>query len=333
MHSLPFIWGGIIAFIIMMYVLLDGFDLGVGILFPFTKNEYERDIMMNSIAPVWDGNETWMVMGGASLYGAFPVVYSTLLPTLYLPLMLMLGALIYRGIAFEFRPKADRSKFLWNISFTLGSVVAAFCQGVVLGTFVKGYPIQDGILVIGNYQWLTPFSFMTGIGVVIGYALLGATWMLKKSDGELHVRMRRYAKTLMILLLLFFIGVSIWTPFIDPRLMMRWFSMPNMLYLAPLPIVSMGMFLWLWYSLKQDYHNQPFSLTITLFTLAYFGFCISIWPYIIPPYLTLWDAAAPATSQLFCLIGMIILMPILLGYTYYSYFVFRGKVKPGETHY
>jgi cytochrome d ubiquinol oxidase subunit II len=230
-------WAIIISFAIIMYVLLDGFDLGIGILFPWVKNTEYRDVMMSTVAPVWDGNETWLVLGGASLYGAFPVAYSTLLPILYMPLMIMLAALIFRGVAFEFRFKAHRSRFIWDTAFALGSTLAAFTQGVILGTFVQGYG-ETLPATISPYQWLTPFSALTGMAVVTGYALLGSTWLIAKTVGDLQDKMFHAAKILLFFVACFLLIVSIWTPMIDPQVMARWFSIPNIFYLSPLPTAT-----------------------------------------------------------------------------------------------
>lgn len=324
-------WAGIISFAIIMYVLLDGFDLGIGILFPWIKNPEHRDIMMSTIAPVWDGNETWLIMGGASLYAAFPIAYSTLLPTLYMPITIMLAALIFRGIAFEFRFKAEKNRFIWNISFATGSIVAAFMQGLIAGTFVTGYgtSLTSGI---SAYHWLTPFSIMTGFAVVTGYALLGATWLIAKTVGTLQNKMYLAAKTLLIVLIFFLVLISIWSPLMEPRIMARWFNVPNIFYLAPLPILAGIASVYNYYALQTRCEFLPFFLSVGLFVLSYLGFCISDWPYIIPQAVTIWDAASPPSSLKFTLVGVVILLPMLLVYTAYSYRVFRGKVTKAE-HY
>ncbi|QLH41814.1 MAG: cytochrome d ubiquinol oxidase subunit II [Coxiellaceae bacterium] len=312
-----------------MYVVLDGFDLGIGILFPWVSGKEHRDIMMNSVAPVWDGNETWMVFGAAALYGAFPLAYSTLLPVLYLPLMIMLSALIFRGVAFEFRFKAHRSRFLWDIAFSAGSGLAAFCQGLLVGTFVHGYvSVSNGL----GYKvvWFTPFSIMTGIAVVFGYALLGATWLIMRTEGELQRNMYHAAKILLVCITAFIILVSLWTPFVDADIMQRWFQLPNFFYLLPLPILTAFTVLYAAYSLHRRYETAPFVMSVLLFVFSYIGFCISIWPYIIPRTTTIWQAASDSKSLAFLLIGAAILLPILIGYSIYSYYVFKGKVRAEE---
>lgn len=326
-YFVTLILAGILAFAVVMYVLLDGFDLGVGILFPFVKSEHDRDLMMGSITPVWDGNETWLVLGGATLYGAFPIVYSTLLPTLYLPLFLMLIALVFRGVSFEFRHLAHSGKWIWNSCFCLGSAIAAFCQGVVLGTFVQGYTAATTNSLIVPYQWLTPFSLLTGVAVVAGYGLLGATWLIRKTENELQLTMYRYAKYLLILVSIFSIIATLWTPFIDPEIKTRWFTFPNMFYLAPLPLIGLIAIIGMWHRLEQKTLDAaPFFLTMIIFLVSYLGFIFSVWPYAIPHSTTVWQAAAPLNVQLFILAGLVIVVPIILAYTIYSYWVFRGKI-------
>jgi cytochrome d ubiquinol oxidase subunit II len=324
---LPLIWAIIMAFAVIMYVILDGFDLGIGILFPWIPSKEHRDLMINSVAPLWDGNETWMVLGGATLYGAFPLAYSLLLPMLYMPIMIMLAALIFRGVAFEFRFKAHRSRFVWDIAFWAGSTMAAFCQGLILGTFIVGYtPPANLATEVLSPAWLTPFSLMTGVAVIIGYALLGATWLIMKTEGELQNNMYNAAKTLLVVITFFLAAVSIWTPFIHPAIMERWFSTPNFYYLLPLPIVTGFIVIYASYSLFKRYEKLPFALSIALFLLCYIGLCISSWPYLVPRSITFWQAASSPSSLKFLLVGAIILLPTLLAYSIYSYRVFRGKV-------
>lgn len=325
-------WAVIISFAIIMYVILDGFDLGIGILFPFVKTTEHRDIMMNSVAPIWDGNETWLVFGAASLYAAFPIAYSTLLPTLYLPIMVMLAALIFRGVAFEFRFKAHKSQYLWDIAFCAGSTIAAFGQGIVLGTFVQGYGDRMP-LMISDYHWLTPFSITTGVAVVVGYGLLGATWLIAKTVGDLQERMFKFAKFLLLGVSFFMAVVSLWSPFISPHILHRWFDWPNPLYLAPLPILTTIVALFNFFALYKRYEYWPFILSAVLFILAYIGFCVSAYPYIIPHALPVWDAASAPSSLKFILVGVIVLLPILLAYTVYAYRVFWGKITSTEGHY
>lgn len=323
MIDLPLLSAAAVAFAVFMYVLLDGFDLGIGILFPWIINKEHRDIMMNSVAPVWDGNETWMVFGAAILYGAFPLAYSILLPALYMPIMVMLSALIFRGVAFEFRFKAIKSRFFWDAAFTTGSTIAAFCQGLILGTFIEG----NLSTATGAISWFTPFSIMAGFGVIIGYALLGATWLIMKTEGELQNEMFHFAKIFLTAIIFFITLVSLWTPFIDPNIMHRWFTLPNFYYLAPLPILTAYACAYNMYALFHRYEKWPFILSICLFLFSYIGLAISMWPYLVPKTLTIWQAASDYSSLRFLLVGIVILMPLLLGYTIYAYYIFRGKVK------
>jgi len=326
---LPFLFAGLIAFIIIMYVILDGFDLGIGILFPFTESERERDKMMNAIAPVWDGNETWLVFGGAMLYGAFPQVYGLLLPILYMPIMLMLVALIFRGVSFEFRFKAQASKPIWNWAFAISSIAATFFQGTILGSFVQGFSYHQGELLTSEADWLTPFSLLTGIALVCGYALLGASWMVIKSDKKLQRKMVHLAKGLLVLLSMFLIFVSIWTPLHNDQVFERWYSFPNIILLSPLPLITAGMVVLTWKSLSIGAEWRPFLYSIVIFLCAYAGIAISVYPYLVPHQLTFWEAAAPESTLLFILVGVVIMLPILIGYTLYAYHTFRGKSDEG----
>jgi len=321
----PLIWLGIIGFGVFMYVFLDGFVLGIGILSRFAKGETERDIMMNSVAPVWDGNETWLVMGGAGLMAAFPPVYAAMLPALYLPLSLMLIALIFRGVAFEFRFKAQR-KAGWNLAFNGGSIVATFCQGITLGAIVQGVAVVDGQYAGGAFDWLTPFSIMTGIALIFGYALLGSSWLVLKSEGALQEQAYRWTTRLLIAVIGFMGLVSLWVPFLDLAYAERWFSWPNILYLLPIPLIVALVSWALFRAVKRRNDSLPFIYTLATFALGYVGLAISIWPHILPPDLTVWNAASPPETQGFLLIGMSVLLPFILFYTAYSYWVFRGKM-------
>jgi cytochrome d ubiquinol oxidase subunit II len=322
------VWAGIIAFSVFMYVLLDGFDLGLGILFPFMDDEAERDIAMNSVAPIWDFNETWLVLGAAGLFGAFPVAYAALLPAFYLPILVMLIALVFRGVAFEFRFKVHEHKPLWSRAFFFGSLFATFSQGVVLGTFVHGIPVENGQFAGGAFDWLTPFSLMTGVALVFGYALLGATWIVAKSTGRLHDWAQRIAIRLTFAVIAFMGIVSLWVPFLNEAIADRWFSWPNILYLSPVPLLVAITGFSLWRTIVRGGGREilPFILAMLLFLLGFLGLAISLWPNLIPPDISIWEAAAPRSSQVFLLVGMLILLPVLLGYVGYTYWVFRGKV-------
>ncbi|TVR84245.1 MAG: cytochrome d ubiquinol oxidase subunit II [Rhodospirillales bacterium] len=331
--DLPLIWAGIIAFAVFMYVLMDGFDLGVGILFPFVRDEGERDIMMNSVAPVWDGNETWLVLGGGGLMVAFPLAYATILPALYLPVLLMLIALIFRGVAFEFRFKAEgRQKHAWSWSFHLGSVFAAFAQGVILGSFIQGFTVEGRDFVGGPLDWLTPFAILTGFGLIAGYALLGTTWLVMKTEGGLQAWAYRNAERALLAVLGFIAIVSVWTPFMDPDIAARWFAWPNIAVLSPVPIVTGLVALGLFVALRRRFEGYPFIGAIALFGLSYLGIAISLWPNVVPPDISIWDAASAPKTQAFMLFGVVAVTPFVLAYTAFSYWVFRGKVR-GDTGY
>ena len=333
MLDLSIIWAGIIAFGVLMYVIMDGFDLGIGILFPFFPQQEERDVMMNTVAPVWDGNETWMVLGGAGLFAAFPLVYSAVLSALYLPIILMVVALIFRGVAFEFRFKANRTRHLWDLAFIWGSIIATFLQGVILGAYIQGISIVDGRFAGGNLDWLTPFSLFTGLGVVAAYAALGCGWLILKTSKDLQASMYRLMPKLAVVLLITFGGVSLWTPLHNPAIAERWFSMPQFLYFSPVPVLVLWCTYAIWKACKDGQQLKPFAYTLALIGLGYSGFLISLWPMIIPPGITIWDAAAPESSQRFALVGAVIMIPIILAYTALAYWVFRGKVHVGEGGY
>ncbi len=325
MYDFTYIWVGIIGFGVLMYVLADGFDLGVGILFPLARDENERDIMMNTVAPVWDGNETWLILGGAGLLAAFPLVYSVFLPALYIGVFLMLAGLIFRGIAFEFRFKAEPGKKgMWNVAFSVGSLVATFAQGAVVGTYIQGFETENFRYVGGAFDWLTPFTVMTGLGMVVGYALLGATWLILKTEGLLKAQVRQWALQLLLGMMGFFVIVSIWTPMIDSYVYERWFGNVTWLWIMPALTLVVAGFLWRW--IRKDYDALPFIGTITLFALFYAGLLFSKWPYVVPPNYTFHDAASAPESQLFLLIGILFVIPFVLMYTAWTYYVFRGKV-------
>ena len=287
--------------------------------------------MVNTVAPVWDGNETWLVLGGAALLAVFPLAYSVILSALYLPLVLMLGGLIWRGVAFEFRFKADEAhKPFWDKAFAWGSYVATLSQGVALGAFINGFKVTDGAYSGGALDWLTPFSLFTGFGLVVAYALLGSTWLIMKTEGALQQRMKLLARPVTIALLAMIVIVSLWTPFAHPAVAARWFSLPNIVFFAPVPILVLLSTWAILRTLRRDSHSAPFLLALSLLFLGYSGLAISLWPNIIPPSISIWDAAAPPQSMGFALVGALFIIPFILGYTAWSYYVFRGKVKAGE---
>lgn len=329
--DLSLLWILIIFFGVMMYVVMDGFDLGIGMLFPFVADRHDRDVMMNTVAPVWDGNETWLVLGGAALLAAFPRAYAVILSALYLPLVLMLLGLIFRGVAFEFRFKAnDRERPIWDFSFMAGSLVAAFFQGVVLGAYIDGLPVKDGAFVGSALAWVAPFPLLCGLGVVVAYALLGSTWLIMKTEGHLHAHMKKMAAWLVWMLLGAIVVVSIRTPIAQPRIAQRWFSLPDLFWFAPVPLLVVLCTVLLMRALRRETHALPFLYTLTLIFLGYSGLAISIWPNIVPPSISIWDAAAPPQSQGFALVGALFVIPFILMYTVWSYYVFRGKVRIGE---
>jgi len=325
--DLPLIWAIIIIFGIMMYVVMDGFDLGIGILFPFIKGEQDRDVMMNTVAPVWDGNETWLVLGGAALFGAFPLAYSVVLSALYLPLVLMLVGLIFRGVAFEFRFKARPEKrHIWDKAFIGGSIAATFFQGVALGAFIDGFPVVDRQYAGGGLDWLSPFTVFCGIALIVAYALLGCTWLIMKTEGHLQARMHKLGRPLALAVLALMGVVSLWTPLAHTDIAARWFSLPNLFWFLPVPILVLVTLYSLLKAIARKAHYLPFLLTLVLIFLGYSGLGISLWPNIIPPSISIWDAAAPPQSQGFMLVGTLFIIPFILGYTFWSYYVFRGKV-------
>lgn len=329
--DLPLLWALIILFAIGMYIVMDGFDLGVGMLFPFFPEKSDRDVMMDSVAPVWDGNETWLVLGGAGLLAAFPLAYAVVLSALYLPLMAMLIGLVFRGVAFEFRANAsDRRRPWWDLAFAAGSYAAAFFQGVTLGAYIGGLPVENGQYAGTALAWLTPFSMFTGLGLVVAYMLLGSTWLVMKSGGDLQRQMRHNTRRWVWALIAVIAVVSVWTPLMHDAVRERWFSMPNFLFFMPVPMLVILSTLLLLRSLGRDHHVAPFLLTLGLVFLGYSGLGISLWPNVLPPDISIREAAGPDQSLGFALVGALFIMPFVLMYTAIAYWVFRGKVRPGE---
>jgi len=326
--DLPMIWAAIIAIAVMMYVIMDGFDLGIGALFPFARSQADQDRMIATVAPFWDGNETWLVLGGGGLMVAFPLAYAIIMPALYLPVIGMLLALIFRGVAFEFRALARRKRG-WSIAFAAGSLVASFAQGVVLGGLVQGIAVENGAFAGGTFDWLTPFSVLCGLGVIAGYGLLGATWLVMKTDGELAQWARRRALWLFAAVLVFMAAVSLWTPLAFPRIAERWFTLPNFYFLWPVPTLTGLIALAGWWGLNKGREVLPFLSAIALFLFGYLGLAISLFPYLVPPSIDIWQAAASPASQTFMLAGTVVMLPIIIGYTVLVYWLFRGKVREG----
>ena len=323
--DLAVVWACLIAFAVAAYVVMDGFDLGIGILFPRFRVGKERDTAMNAIAPVWDGNETWLVLGGGGLMAAFPLAYAVVLPALYAPLIAMLLGLVFRGVAFEFRWRDPGHRAFWDLAFNLGSVVATLAQGITLGALLQGVAVANREYAGGWFDWLTPFSLLVGVSLVCGYALLGATWLIMKSEGPLQERCYRLAFRLGIIVILAMAAVSAATPFLREAYWQRWFAWPQVLFTAQVPllvVISTAVFFW---SLKRLHHYTPFLMALALFVLGLAGLGISLYPYVVPPSVSIWDAAAPTLSLKFMLPGVLVMVPIILAYTGYSYWVFRGK--------
>ena len=328
---LPLIWAALIGTAVFMYVLLDGFDLGIGILFPTARTESERDQMTRTIAPYWDGNETWLVLGGAGLFVAFPKAYSIIMPAFYLPVIVMLLSLVFRGVAFEFR-HVSYSKTGWNIAFNVGSTLASFCQGVILGGLIQGVAVRDGAFSGGSFDWATPFAFLCGLSLIAGYALLGVTWLAMKTEGPVAQRARGQAKVLLLAVLVCMAAVSLWTPLSQSRIADRWFTLPNFYFLWPVPLVTALTAYLAWRWIENGREVPPFLATMALFLLGFLGLVISNFPYLVPPSLTVWDTAAAPASQIFMLLGTLLLLPIILGYVAFIYWLFRGKVREGESY-
>jgi cytochrome d ubiquinol oxidase subunit II len=321
------IWTAILAIGVFLYVALDGFDLGVGMLYNFAPDRKARDLVMNSIAPIWDGNETWLVLGGIGLLAAFPVAFAIIIPAVYFPILLMLLALIFRGLAFEFRYRDAEHRTFWDHGFAAGSAIAAFAQGVILGAFIQGFEVAGRQFVGGSFDCFTPFSIFTGVALMFGYALLGAGWLVIKTEGTLQDWARALGRRSLIGTSVAVAAVSLWTPFIDAHIAARWFSWPNIALLAPVPLITAGLVWYAWRSLNNRSEYAPFLAALGLFVMSYLGIAISLWPMIVPRHFTLEQAAASQSTQAFLLIGTLVLLPVILVYTGWSYWVFRGKVR------
>ncbi|MCI3134378.1 cytochrome d ubiquinol oxidase subunit II [Phenylobacterium aquaticum] len=331
--DLPLIWAGIIAVAVLLYVVLDGFDLGVGILFPFAPDPRARDAMVQSVAPVWDGNETWLVLGGGGLFAAFPRAYAVILPALYLPIMAMLLALVLRGVAFEFRARGRaRGKAFWTAAFAGGSLCAALSQGLVLGGFIQGLTLTDGAFAGGPFDWLTPYSVMVAVGLVAGYALLGAGWLIWRTEGELHDLARRWAGTAAGAVAMLLAGVSVATLFLHPQVAARWgfdghgFVGANLARLAPIPLLGAAGLATIGLGLARRSHVAPFAGGLIVFLSGYLGLAVGFFPYIAPYAMTFREAANPDNALALMLVGVAVLLPVILGYTVFVYWLFRGKV-------
>ena len=320
------LWTILLALAVFYYVVFDGFDLGVGMLYGLLRNDAARTATMNSVAPVWDGNETWLVFGGLGLLTAFPLAFAIIIPAVYFPILMMLLALVFRGVAFEFRFKHTTLRRLWDGAFCGGSLVATFAQGVVLGTFIQGFKVEDRHFAGSSFDWLSPFPIATGVALMFGYGLLGACWLILKTEGELQDWARRAAGICLVAVLVAIAAVSIWTPLSRAEIAERWFSWPNVAFLSPVPIVTALIAFGEWEALRRRHELTPFLGAVALFLMSFIGIAISLWPMIVPYHYTLWQTASSPSTQAFILIGTLFLLPVILMYTAWSYWVFRGKV-------
>lgn len=326
------LWAAILSLGVLMYVLLDGFDLGVGILFLLRRDRGDRDLMVGSVAPIWDFNETWLVLGGTCLFAVFPLAFAIILPALYFPILVMLLGLLFRGVAFEFRGFPHRLQPLWEGGFGWGSLAATLAQGAVLGNFVAGFPVVGRSFAGSSWGWIAPFPLACSVGLAVGYALLGATWLVLKTEGSLQDWARRMARRLLVGLLAFIALVSVWTPLSSPHIAARWFTWPDLAWFVPVPLLTAALAWGAWQSLARGGEILPFTCSVGLFFLSYSGLLISLWPYVVPPSITLWDAATAPMAQQFLAVGTLFFLPILLLYVLWSYYVFRGKVRGDLYH-
>ncbi|HUC48581.1 MAG TPA: cytochrome d ubiquinol oxidase subunit II [Xanthobacteraceae bacterium] len=321
------IWTAILALGVFFYVALDGFDLGVGMLYNFAPDRNARNLVMNSVAPIWDGNETWLILGSVGLLAAFPVAFAIIIPAVYFPILLMLLSLIFRGVSFEFRYRDAVHRTSWDHGFAIGSALAAFAQGLILGAFIQGFNVQGRQFVGSSFDCFTPFSVFTGIALMFGYAFLGAGWLVIKTEGALQDWARALGRRCLIATVLAIGIVSLWTPYMNAQIAARWFSWPNIAYLAPVPLITLGLVWYAWRSFNDRSEYGPFFAALGLFVMSYIGVAISMWPMIVPGHFTIREAAASPSTQAFLLIGTLFLLPVILVYTAWSYWVFRGKVR------
>lgn len=321
------LWTVILGVAVFYYVLFDGFDLGVGMLYGFAPDPEWRRLIMNSVAPIWDGNETWLLLGGIGLLAAFPLAFAIIIPAVYFPILIMLLGLMFRGVAFEYRFKHVHVRRFWDGGFCVGSAVATFAQGVVLGTFVQGFDVEGRVFVGSSFDWLTPFAVLCGIALMFGYGLLGAGWLIMKTEGELQAWARTAGRICLVGTVIAVVIVSIWTPVRVASIATRWFSWPNIVFLAPVPVLTALVVIGEWRALRSGPDFLPFFGGVALFLLSYIGIAISLWPMIVPFHYTLRQAASSESTQAFLMVGTMFLLPIILGYTAWSYWVFRGKVR------
>ena len=332
MMDLTVIWAFIIAFAVFAYVVMDGFDLGIGILFPTFDVGRERDRAMNSIAPVWDGNETWLVLGGGGLFAAFPLAYAVILPATYPLIIAMLLGLVFRGVAFEYRWRDPGHRRLWDAAFTGGSLVAAMAQGMTLGALLQGIEVVDRAYAGSWFDWLTPYTLLCGLGVVAGYALLGSTWLIWKLDGPGQAHARKLALRSALATIVLMGAISLYNVFLNAEYAERWLTAPEIYFAAPVPILTAIIALSMIQAIRKARNSKPFWLSIALFFFGMAGLGVTMWPYVVPPGVTIWDAAAPERSQIFMLIGVAITLPLIIAYTAWAYWVFRGKVADEGYH-
>jgi cytochrome d ubiquinol oxidase subunit II len=321
------LWTALLALAVFYYVLFDGFDLGVGILYGFAPDAPSRSMVMNSVAPIWDGNETWLIFGGLGLLAAFPLAFAIIIPAVYFPILIMLLSLVFRGVAFEFRFREDMPRRFWDGAFCAGSALATFAQGVVLGTFIQGFKVDGRVFTGTSFDWVTPFALLTGVALMFGYALLGAGWLILKTEGALQAWARRAGRVAFAGVLIAILAVSIWTPLANAAIAARWFSWPNIGFLVPVPLITLAIAYAEWHGLKHDHEFTPFLAAVGLFLMSFIGIAISLWPMIVPYHFTLWQASSSSSTQAFLLIGTLFLLPVILMYTAWSYWVFRGKVR------
>jgi cytochrome bd ubiquinol oxidase subunit II len=320
------LWTVLLGLAVFYYVVFDGFDLGVGILYGFLRDPGHRSIAMSSIAPIWDGNETWLVFGGLGLLTAFPLAFAIIIPAVYFPILMMLLALVFRGVALEFRFKNPALRRFWDGAFCGGSIIATLAQGIVLGAFIQGFKVDGRQFAGSSFDWVSPFPIATGVALMFGYSLLGAGWLVLKTEGDLQDWARRAGRVCLVAVAIAILAVSLWTPITHAEIARRWFSWPNIGFLSPVPIVTALIILWEWYALNRRHEIAPFLGAIGLFLMSFIGIAISLWPMIVPYHYTLWQAASSESTQAFLLIGTLFLLPIILMYTGWSYWVFRGKV-------
>ena len=321
------LWTLLLGMAVFFYVLLDGFDLGVGMLFGLAPDAASRNTIMNTIAPVWDGNETWLVFGGIGLWAAFPLAFAIIIPAVYFPILVMLLALVFRGVAFEFRFRDEENKTFWDHAFCYGSGMATFAQGLVLGTFIQGFRVSGRQFAGTSFDFLSPFALLTGFALLFGYGLLGAGWLILKTEGNVQAAARRQGRICLIAVLMAIGIVSIWTPFMSETIAARWFAWPNIAFLAPVPLATAAVAWLTSHALGSETQATPFFGAIGLFVLSYVGIAISLYPMIVPHHFTLWEAASSDRTQAFLLVGTLALLPVILMYIGWSYWVFRGKVR------